>query len=730
MIRLYLINKFRRFILRFYVFCSANSLFRLLLNLVIGLTLSYLFYNLPIYFLNSKKSKLEHLSISNKRTLDYQYLSWLIIILLTIGYLQSKYQRALFWLINLHFLIYALPNLISFIVLIKFFELFLLTLIQNLSNLLSILSCSMNIIWKNVLERANSRLRPIEAFMNSIRNIKDETDNELNNLTRNQTIFANFYRVQNEQSIQQLIDILTKSEYEFNTDFKDLINYLTSSIYRLKGDNSDDLNSLEKGEKQESIFNCLNILIETMNSCKLKCDDLKDQCEQRMSIASWFICKPISPEKVCEDIIKKVRDNECLKIDQRSLNQTKIAKFMHDLELTKNFMKFGDLKIVHSSKLNFNKSIDETERFSQASTLLTEKVRDFLEELQDYWKYLVILFLAICIYKSNRYLIKYLRNVSFDNKLITNYFVHLDSKRKQKTKRTILPLNPLTSSLACELFELRRLPFENENSNLSYLSIIFIAVLNLLAFFINHIFIVILEEINRYFKVDFDYKSNFDLNVTVTGTGFIAKKIRNILKNVKHVSTGVHHFKSTTKDCIRDVEYLNSSQLNTCFLLLFLYVLIKMYYHLICRFRSRIVSIFYPEMEKKRSIYLYNGMLNETLRMFKNSVLNLYSKLNGENEKQDFSLNDLFVEFRGFLLRYFSERTVSRIPFINRFYCKICEQKEKKSDDQTKIEFCNQCYLTYCTRCFKFLNYKCLNCDLPYLGSNSNLYEDNRTRFL
>ena len=355
-------------------------------------------------------------------------------------------------------------------------------------------------------------------------------------------------------------------------------------------------------------------------------------------------------------------------------------------------------------------------------------MHDFFEEVEMNLKYLAIFFLAVSLFKSNKYLRSYLKDISYDNKLITNYFIHLDQRRRSQAKSNILPLNPLNRSLACELFELRRLPFEESNS-LSNITIFSIFILTLFAFFINNVFIIILEEINNYFKIDIYHASHFDFKVSVNGSGFIAQQLRETLSKFKNISIEQSR-NLTTRDCLGDVAELDYNQLYLCFLLLAFYALIKKFYYLICRFRSRLLSLFYPEIEKKRIIYLYNGMLNETLRMFKNSVLNLYSKLNGENENVDFSLNDLLLDFRNFLLQHLSKEFVFKLPFINRDYCAVCEQSEIKNDFSSKIHFCKQCYLTYCFRCFTYLNSKCLNCDLPNLGINQLSKLENKTRFL
>ena len=704
--------------LQFYQLSTESRFFQLVLNFAFGLFLSFLFFSLTVYILDVQQ-------------LDaYSHLiSYVLLFILTVSYIVSKYQRALFWLLFIYLIIYALPNLISFVMLVKLLELFLVTLVQNLAYLLSIISCSINLIWTNAVERANSRLRPVQEFMNSIQTIRTETNSRLDSLTKNESILSELYMEQNIENIIKLRTRLEQAELDFNTNFQQLIDYFNKLFEQKKAENSvDSLTRLEIDEKEDSIFNCFHILIETLYKCKEQTNELKLKCAEQLPVASFFVCRPISTEQICGVIIKKLKDDECLRVDQRGLNATKISSFMKNFELTKQILRFGKLKIVQNSKFDFNSSINQTERYSKATILLTSKVRTFFEDLQSFWKYLAIFFLSVSLYKSNKYLTNYLNDISYDNKLITNYFIHLDSRRRSESKRNILPLNPLNRSMACELFEFRRLPFE-ESDDLSYVTIFSIFVLTVLAFFINHIFIVILEEINRYFKVDFNYNSNFTFNVRINGTGFVAQKIRNIFKKFNNIST-VQSTATSTRDCIQGVEYLDSNQLYFCFLLLFCYAFIKKTYHMICRFRSRFMSLIYPEMEKKRIIYLYNGMLNETIRMFKNSVLNLYSKLNSENEKIDHSFNDLLIEFRNFLLAHYSRKFVFKLPFINRDYCKVCEQREKQNDFSTKMHFCKRCYLTYCFKCFSYLNSKCLNCDLPNFGVNNLCKLENKTRFL
>ena len=60
--------------------------------------------------------------------------------------------------------------------------------------------------------------------------------------------------------------------------------------------------------------------------------------KKQFAIGGYFICKSVSLEKVCRPILKKIEDQECFKIDQRDLNQTKTHKFHKDFELTKVFL--------------------------------------------------------------------------------------------------------------------------------------------------------------------------------------------------------------------------------------------------------------------------------------------------------------------------------------------------------------------------------------------------------
>lgn len=706
----------RRAFLQVYLLCASTPFYQTILNFVLGLLLSFAFASLTMHLLDVDQVK----GYTNSFT-------YVALLLLTVGYLLSRYQRALCWLILVHLITYTLPNLISFVVLVKFFRIFLLTLTQNLAYLLSILSCSINLIWRTAADRANARLRPVQEFLNSIRSIREATEGKLELLNRNQPDFGELLQEQSQENIERLRKSFEAAELAFHVDFTDSKAYL-ETLAKDRAADEHDTRVMEEQERNESVFNCLNVLLAELFKCKEYQLALKDRCYEQFAIGAYFICKPISSDAVCRVVVDKLKNKECFRIDQRALNQTKIAKFLKDLQLTKNFLKFGTLQVVQNSKFDFNYSIQETEAYSGASLLLVDKIRGFFDRLQSSWKYLAVAFLAVSLYKSAAYLRNYRRDITYDNRLITNYFVHLDARRRSGRRRSILPLSPLSRSLACELFDYRRLPFE-ESSDLSHVTILTIFVLLLVAFFINQLFIGVLQEINNYFRVDINYQSNFTLEVSVNGTGFVAQQLRQVLSKFKGISHG-RLSNMTTRDCIRDVQQLDYSQLHLCLVLLFIYVAIKKLYHILGRFRSRLAALFYPEIEKRRTLYLYNGLLNETYRIFKNGVLSLYSKLNGENENLELSFNELLLEFRNCLLRYLPEKTVRRLPFINRDYCKVCEQREKRNDSSTRIHTCSGCNLTYCRRCFTYLDSNCLNCDLPNLGANRLGEEENQTRFL
>lgn len=672
--------------------------------------------------------------------------TYLILFILTLTYIISKYQRALYWLVLIHLILYALPNIISFVVLVKFFKIFLVTLLQNMAILLSTIACSINLIWISALDRANARLKPVQEFMNSITEIRSQTETKLSSLTANQLDFSELYLEQTADNIKKLFKRYEEAEIFFSINFDETKNFLNEQLDKIENDQKivkdvkdvkDEKNEkanikkMSNEEKTESVINCLHMTLNALYQCDLFQKKLKEKCKETFTWTSFYVCKPIEWKETCKVVYEKIKNKECFKIDQRGLNQTKISSFMNDLNSAKSFLKFGKLKVVQNTRFDFNSSIQKTETYSKVSILLTERVENFFETMQNYWKYLALFFLAISLKKSHKYLKQYVNDITFDNRIITNYFKHLDLRRRSQSKANILPLNPLNNGLACELFDLKLLPFES-NSSISYLTLISITILILIAFFINVLFIDILEAIKKYYRVDFSYKSNFSISVYVNGTGFVANKVRNALEKFKNIKTSQTR-NMTTTDCVRDVQPLDYEQLFICFLLSFFYVLIQKYKHVLGRFRSRISSLFYPEIEKKRILYLYNGLLAETLKNFKNSLRNLYSKLNSDNEKvNDFSVTEMILEFRNFLLNYFKKETVFKLPFINRDFCRICEQTEKKNDLSTKIHCCERCRLGYCYKCFNYLNSKCLNCDLPNLGNNYNNFNrtENKTKFL
>jgi hypothetical protein len=107
----------------------------------------------------------------------------------------------------------------------------------------------------------------------------------------------------------------------------------------------------------------------------------------------------------------------------------------------------------------------------------------------------VLVFLSSFKYHND-----YLKRISFDNIYITKYFRHVDARRYQMGKRTLLPLKKLEKNQLLQTYQVKLLPQQKKSIQFKLLVLTFLSVFTVLVIFSHYVIKYFMGFINRNMK--------------------------------------------------------------------------------------------------------------------------------------------------------------------------------------------------------------------------------------
>lgn len=162
---------------------------------------------------------------------------------------------------------------------------------------------------------------------------------------------------------------------------------------------------------------------------------------------------------------------------------------------------------------------------------------------------------------------------------------------------------------------------------------------------LDRIYFELLDIIARHSRIVYEQEGLHHMNITVNGTGFVANLIRstvngfNINKNIDLMMTN--------EICLPRPTHTESFKIIQIYLLFFLnfYLIYNQVY--IHRLKRAFCAYFYPKLEKRRIIHLYNKILRERKRIFDTIVdkIKYEVKMKKNNNFKQVTFNKFIITF-------------------------------------------------------------------------------------
>ncbi|XP_017100304.2 protein sneaky [Drosophila bipectinata] len=418
------------------------------------------------------------------------------------------------------------------------------------------------------------------------------------------------------------------------------------------------------------------------------------------SLISKAVCWPYRVDVICEMDLFGDPDRICDPSDvvPRNFGDTYVGLLRAEQEL---FDNSSQIEVSYQLKNEevAKSHIQSAQRTSQAFAEDFERRRRIFTGVMSVLQKFLCLFILRVVYASIYYFIKYRTDVDFDNFYITDYFRHVDERRRKvRSESAILPLRTYEKSKYIDLKKICSRTYQ-ESTTVVYSLVQLLLELVSAGLFImlDRIVVELLLIIRNRSLITYHQEGEHEVRFHISGAGQMARLLRTTMHNFnihERVSTSL-----TNQECLPNPHILPRS---FYYKLFFIYVVIVvLIYHAttFLRMRRLICSYFYFKREKQRILYLYNRIHRQRIRALYN--LMKVAERNWSTFRIQRTVN-LFLRLRLSFPKYFG--------WLRHFYCVkygcfVCRDLE----DDTFIT-CPTCGLPYCKTCAEDLKNSCLHC--------------------
>ncbi|XP_016925093.4 protein sneaky [Drosophila suzukii] len=417
------------------------------------------------------------------------------------------------------------------------------------------------------------------------------------------------------------------------------------------------------------------------------------------SLIGKAVCWPYRVDIICELDLFGNPDKICdpSEVVPRNFGETYVELLKAERELFDNSSQIEVTYEIKDEELAKSK-LKSAERTAEGFTKDFERRRHVFNRVMALLQKILCLFMLRMIYVSIKYYLKYLGDVEYDNFYITDYFKHVDQRRKKQGNDAILPLRTYEKSLYIDLDHIfSRTQEESTTVFFSLLQFLLEIVTSGLFILVDHLVVEMMQIIHNRSMITYHQEGQHEVRFNISGVGQMARLLRTTMHNFnihERVSTSL-----TNEECLPNPHVL-PNRFYYQLLLLYLVIVVLIYQSTtFLRMRRVICSYFYYKREKQRILFLYNRILRNRLRSLENLVRDAEDNLATYRIQQQVNVL-LWLRFScpvafGWL-RYFkcAKRT-----------CLICCGFE----DST-FTICHICGLPYCDDCAEDLNSVCLQC--------------------
>ncbi|KAM8708200.1 hypothetical protein ACLKA7_015211 [Drosophila subpalustris] len=447
------------------------------------------------------------------------------------------------------------------------------------------------------------------------------------------------------------------------------------------------------------------------NRCKHQLESGHQVCQEVFSqgfrkcatnFPDWLanaICWPYRIDIICKVNMFGNPDKVC---DASKMVQSDFGKTYVNLLKTEQEL-YGD-----SSNIEITYKLQNTSTAAQLrSVQMTseEFMKDFERRRQKFKTLMTIidklmcLFIIYVIWSAMEYLWKYRSQVDFDNFYITEYFKHLDARRKNSNQRSVLPLRRLDKSRTVDEDEVCSTIVAESGIEIYHMLLLSLEMITTGIFILlDRMVVNLLRIINHRSLISYHQEGEHEVRFRINGTGLMARLLRTTMKNFnihERVSTSL-----SNEECLPVASALPVSFYIKLTLIYVIIILLIYQSTSIMRLRRVICSYFFYKREKKRICFLYGSMLR-----------NHASYLNDirQTAEDNMSIRHMQGNINIFLILRLSYP--KHFGWLKKFNCakRICLVCSTLEDSQFII--CSNCEFPFCRDCCHEMNWVCIFCE-------------------
>nr|XP_042908328.1 DC-STAMP domain-containing protein 2 [Parasteatoda tepidariorum] len=448
------------------------------------------------------------------------------------------------------------------------------------------------------------------------------------------------------------------------------------------------------------------------NRCLRAFDDAKEDCMGKMGAFS-FLCNIVSSVQfVCE--VARIVDLLCSL--PKAIKTGIIEPLKEHLQVFTRYMYYQfyvNVTFVHY----YNYSLEQSKSFSEIRGDIAQEIKHRTEWITAFidWSDLGLAFVFfILIFKAYVYRLRYKKADHFDNKYISSDFVSMDDRRAIMGKETVLPLTKRERRKYVSTFSVRMVAAEKKKLSVSGMALLTSGIQMALYIILDYSLYHLLIIIRFYGKIQSKGRLPSGIQLEVKGSGVLADMYRQIITQFDPLMSTVPEFDTT--ECLPDPIPIDLDKYQKIGFLYILCVLMVFTESYGLRLRHIICSLFYPEREKLRTVWLYNKILRSRGGIRKYLRRKLRRKFYGDDTTEQVSLvwrliNRYTLLWK--LLKFFG--------FVKQ-YCLVCNEV---ADDSFRRCMIPGCKGLYCLSCFEELDGLCTLCMNPVCyGDFSDLSEE------
>lgn len=472
---------------------------------------------------------------------------------------------------------------------------------------------------------------------------------------------------------------------------------------------------MEERYKKSVIERCKLTAGKTSDNCKQIFENYKDKCRTTLTKFLGWICGLIDyvRDVSCSKLDGKMGDN-CNRVSKNvKINQglgesvgvlDKLRQLFLDVDLNKGTLGFNSIDEFKS-----NYTDEKMKLFADLRVAAKEREAEFnfiykyLQLIVEVGKGLANFGFIIVFINAFNYHRKYLHDISYDNFYLSQYFRHIDARRYNEGKRTLLPMKKLEQLNLVYPFQFK-IPTKDK-SGVKRNLVLFVLLVIIVAIFIliNWPITTFMHMIRKYGRVRIIQRGHHKIKFHITGNGWLAKLLKKVFKDID-----LNEKVDTEKDSVEcfpniiEITTLTMIEFGAVLVLIFISIYAEVY---VRRLNRAICAFYYRKWEKQRILWLYNSSLKKRKIYIESLVKKAVLRSRGFEIEPDLSLWVIISEF---LRKHKSFKPIVHfLKAINvgLLRCIVCDQLERV-DNKT----CKSCGSSFCYECWIDVSEICLVC--------------------